>query len=155
MNCSCCGEVRDPAAMAALACHDDIKVCRVCIGWLRSQAGVPDSTPILPVRDIHEAIDFYQRAGFDGHVYDGGGFAFMERDGESVFDLDHVAHIDPAANRAGCYLIVADVEHWHAQLQASGLPVTPLENQPWGMREFTLTDPSGNHVRIGKSTPDS
>jgi uncharacterized glyoxalase superfamily protein PhnB len=155
MECYCCGEDRDPAAMAALACHDDIKVCRVCIGWLRSQAGVPDSTPILPVRDIDEALAFYDRAGFEGHAYEGGGFAFIERNDESVFDLDHVAHVDPSTNGAGCYLIVPDVENWHAQLQASGLPVTALEDQPWGMREFTLTDPSGNHVRIGKSTPDS
>jgi uncharacterized glyoxalase superfamily protein PhnB len=140
--------------MAALACHDDIKVCRVCIGWLRSQAGVPDSTPILPVRDIDEAVAFYPSAGFAGRVYEGGGFAFMERNDESVFDLDHVADVDPAANGAGCYLIVPDVDAWHAQLQASGLPVTALEDQPWGMREFTLTDPSGNHVRIGRSSPD-
>lgn len=99
MRCYCCGEERDPNAMAALACHNDIKVCRVCVGWLRSQAGVPDSTPILPVRHIDEALAFYKRAGFDGHPYEGGGFAFMERNDESVFDLDHVAHVDPCRQR--------------------------------------------------------
>ena len=70
-----------------------------------------------------------------------------------MFDLDHVAHLDPSTNAAGCYLIVPDVEDWHAKLHAAGLPVTPVEDQPWGMREFTLTDPSGNHVRIGRSSP--
>jgi uncharacterized glyoxalase superfamily protein PhnB len=70
-----------------------------------------------------------------------------------VFDLGHEPKIDPAANRAGCYLVVPDVEEWHATLDAAGLPVTALADQPWGMREFTLTDPSGNHVRIGRSTP--
>jgi uncharacterized glyoxalase superfamily protein PhnB len=29
--------------------------------------------------------------------------------------------------------------------------VTSVEDQPWGMREFTLTDPNGNNIRIGRS----
>jgi hypothetical protein len=70
----------------------------VCIGWLRAQSGVPDSTPILPVRDIDEAVTFYESAGFDARVYEGG----------------------PALGDAG----------------------------------FTLRDPSGNHVRIGRSADD-
>ena len=80
MECYCCGEDRDPSEVAPLACHDEIKVCRVCIGWLRSRAGIPDSTPILPVHDMDEALSFYERAGFDAEVYEGGGHAFIERD---------------------------------------------------------------------------
>lgn len=34
--------------------------------------------------------------------------------------------------------------------RAAALPVTPIADQPWGMREFTLTYPSGNDVRIGQ-----
>jgi len=41
---------------------------------------------------------------------------------------------------------------WHARLVAAGLSVTPIEDMPWGMHEFTLTDPSGNHIRVGRST---
>src|SRR6266536_5330952 len=44
------------------------------------------------------------------------------------------------------------VDAWHARMSAAGLPVTPLQEEPWGMREFTLTDPSGNHLRIGRAT---
>ena len=79
----------------------------------------------------------------------------MERNDESVFDLDHVGHVDapPASPEATSSSPTS--EDWYAQLQASGLPVTALEDQQWGIREFTLTDPSGNHIRIGKSTPDS
>ena len=35
-----------------------------------------------------------------------------------------------------------------------GLSVTPMDDMPWNMHEFTLTDPSGNHVRIGTPTED-
>ena len=114
------------------------------------------STPTLPVLDLKDAIDFYERAGFGVRVYKededdpGDGFAFVNYDGQSVFDLD-VVDTDPARNRAGCYLIVQDVDGWHARMAADGLPVTALEDQPWGMREFALTDPSGNKIRIGRS----
>lgn len=137
--------------MASLASDESVKLCRVCIGWLRNQAGVPDSTPTLPVQDLDQAVAFYESAGFDVRVYDGG-FAFVEYDGESVFDLDLCPQITRETNGAGCYIIVPNVDEWHADLTASGLPVTAVEDQPWGMREFTLTDPNGNNIRIGRST---
>jgi catechol 2,3-dioxygenase-like lactoylglutathione lyase family enzyme len=136
-----------------LPSRDDVRVCRDCVAWLAGKLGVV-STPTLPVTDLREATVFYERAGFGVRVYKedhddpGNGFAFVSYDDQSVFDLD-VVDIDPAANRAGCYLIVQDADAWHARMLADGLPVTSIEDQPWGMREFTLTDPSGNHVRIG------
>jgi hypothetical protein len=45
---------------------------------------------------------------------------------------------------------VPDPDDWHARMTAADLPVTPIADQPRGMREFALTDPSGNHVRIGR-----
>lgn len=150
--CSCCGEERPEADLTGLQCHPDTRLCRGCIGWLRATAGVPDATPILPTRDLDEAASFYAAAGFDVRRYEGGGFAFVERDEQSVFDLDHAPDLDTDANRAGCYLIVPDVDVWHEQLRVALLPVTDLEDQPWGMREFALTDPSGNQIRIGRST---
>jgi hypothetical protein len=154
VNCSCCGEEREQ--LAPLLCHDEIKVCRGCIGWLRANAGVVDSTPILPVVDMGAAVAFYERAGFDVHQYEGGGHAFVHYDDESVFDLG-VAEppLDRAANQAGCYLITRDADQWHTRMRDAGLDVTPLEAKPWGMTEFTLTDPDANSIRIGRSTDQS
>jgi hydroxymethylpyrimidine/phosphomethylpyrimidine kinase len=137
-----------------LPSREDLQLCRDCVEWLVGQVGVT-STPTLPVVDLPDAVAFYERAGCGVRVYragDGepGGFAFVDYDGQSVFDLDVVA-IDPARNGAGCYLIVKDADDWHARMTADGLPVTPIADQPWGMREFTLTDPFGNSVRIGRS----
>ena len=113
------------------------------------------STPTLPVVDMGEAVAFYERAGFEVRRYvdetgSPGDFAFVTYEDQSVFDLD-VYDIDPARNGAGCYLIVHGVDDWHARMDAERLPVTAVEDQPWGMREYTLTDPSGNHVRIGQN----
>jgi uncharacterized glyoxalase superfamily protein PhnB len=153
MECSCCGEDRDATAVAPLLCHDEIKICRTCIGWLMLRAGGVEVTPRLPVSDMRAATAFYETAGFDVRLYDDG-FAFVHLNDQSVFDLDLNDTTDPATNGAGCYIVTDDVDEWHDRLVAVGHPVTPVENMPWDMREFTLTDPSGNHIRIGKPTPD-
>jgi uncharacterized glyoxalase superfamily protein PhnB len=109
------------------------------------------------VLDLGEAAGFYERAGFGVRIYrdengdPGDGFAFVDFDEQSVFDLD-VVDMDPDRNGAGCYLIVQDADAWHDRMEAAGVPVIPVEDQPWGMREFTLTDPFGNNIRIGHST---
>ena len=70
-TCSCCGEEQN--RHVALQCHDDIKICPGCIGWLRASAGVIDSTPILPVIDMAASVAFYRASGFEVREYGGGG----------------------------------------------------------------------------------
>jgi Glyoxalase/Bleomycin resistance protein/Dioxygenase superfamily len=151
VKCACCGEKRDAAMLAPLLCHDEIKVCRVCAGWLMRRTGGVDVTPTLPVRDMSEATRFCEAAGFDVEQY-GDDFAFVHLDDQSVFDLDCIDGLDPATNHAGCYIITDDVDDWHERLAAAELQVSAIEDMPWGMHEFTLTDPSGNNIRIGRNT---
>ena len=139
--------------VAALLCHDEIKICRICVGWLMRRAGGVDVTPTLPISDMNLAVAFYETAGFQVRRYDDG-FAFVSLDDQSVFDLDLIATTDPATNGAGCYIVTDDVDAWHGRLVAAGLSVTPIDDMPWNMHEFTLTDPSGNRVRIGTPTED-
>ncbi len=143
--------------MVALPSRDDVALCRDCVEWLAARLGVM-STPTLPVVDMAEAVTFYERAGFGVRVWteaDGtpGGYAFVDFDGQSVFDLG-LEPIDPDRNGAGCYLNVTDPDAWHQRMAASGLPVGPINDQDYGMRDFTLTDPSGNRIRIGRSTEE-
>ena len=100
---------------------------------------------------MNDAVRFCVAAGFEVHKYDAG-FAFVHLGGQSVFDLDLIAGMDPATNHAGCYIIIADAEAWHGRLVAAGLPVSSIEDRPWGMREFTLTGPSGSNIRIGHNS---
>jgi uncharacterized glyoxalase superfamily protein PhnB len=114
------------------------------------------STPILPVADMVEAVAFYDRAGFDVRRYvdergEPGGYAFVTHDDQSVFDLGEETAMDPTRNHSACYLITQDADDWHARMRAAGLPVTDVSDQPWGMREYALTDPFGNHIRIGRN----
>lgn len=136
--------------LASLMCHDDVKVCRICAGWLLQRTGAVDVTPTLPVADMVEAVRFYEAAGFEIERYDDG-FAFVRLGDQSVFDLDLAAGMDDATNHAGCYVITVHADEWHRRFSAAGLPVTSIEDMPWGMREFTLTDLSGNKVRVGRN----
>lgn len=132
----------------ALQCHAEVKVCRRCVGWLRSQTAALDVTPTLPVTDLDEAIAFYEGLGFEVHRYHGGGFGFVHYDDESVFDLDQT-DVDPTTNRAGCYVVASDVDGWHRRVVAAGVLATDVAAQEWGMREFEFRDPNNNNIRIG------
>ena len=97
-----------------------------------------------------EATRFCEAAGFDVEQYSDD-FAFVHVNDQSVFDLDRIEGLDAATNHAGCYIITDEVDDWHARFAAVGLPITPIEDMPWGMHEFRLTDPSGNNIRVGRN----
>ena len=104
--------------------------------------------PIFPVRELEEASDFWTRAGLAVEHYDEG-YAFVLADGDELVHLALQPSLDPAANHSACYIHVDDVAGWHDRLSHAGLPVTPLREEPWGMTEFSVRDPSGNLVRVG------
>lgn len=54
-------------------------------------------------------------------------------------------------NAASCYLHVTNADSWHAALMDAGVGTGPITDQPWGMREFAVVDPSGNLIRIGQN----
>ena len=83
---------------------------------------------------MDEAVRFCEAAGLEVNRYDDG-FAFVQLEDQSVFDLDLIPDMSPAANHAGCYIITADVVDWHARLVSAGLQVSEIADQPWGMRE--------------------
>ncbi len=116
------------------------------------------SIPILPSRDLVRTRRLYERLGFQVGYFAPHGhdrYAIFTRGELEVHFFGH-PDLDPATNDAGCYWRVSDARAWHAQcaaleLGSAGIPrVTPLENKPWGMREFALVDEDGNLVRIGE-----
>lgn len=111
----------------------------------------PSVKPILPVADMPEAIGFYRGLGFEVVAYDDG-YAWVRHCGWELF---HLAAAEPSADRsdAALYLHVADADAWRASLVASGVDVAigTVADMPWGMREFSFTDPSGNVIRIGRN----
>jgi catechol 2,3-dioxygenase-like lactoylglutathione lyase family enzyme len=115
------------------------------------------SEPILPSRDLDETRAFYEALGFRAWFRGGGvnpQYEILSR-GHLVVHFFLERALNPSGNDAGCYLRVADADAFYdvcgvLNLPASGIPrVNPPRDEPWGMREFALLDPSGNLLRIG------
>ena len=114
------------------------------------------SEPILPARNLDETRAFYEKLGF---VSWHGGRGHWEYE---IFSRGHlVVHffaepgLIPGENETSCYWRVRDADRFYQELAGLNLPsegiprLTAPVDQPWGMREFALVDPSGNLIRIG------
>jgi len=108
-------------------------------------------TPILAVSDIRAAADFYIRVlGFelDWLWQDPPVHGAVRRDMVQI-----QLSLNPAAvSRASgiqCFLFVNAVDEIHAQHIAGGANIiSPIENKPWGLREYTVRDPWGHQLRF-------
>ena len=114
--------------------------------------------PILPARDLAETRAFYERLGFHAAGWwptQFGGYAILRR-GDLRMHFFAFADISPDQNYAQCYWRVQDVDALYAEFHAAGLSrsgtprLNPLEDRPWGMREFSTSDPNSNLVRVGQ-----
>ncbi len=110
---------------------------------------------ILPVGDIAAAVNFYDRAlGFAR-----GGLTHGADGAPSYADVRHGASVvmlvprrgDPAPASDGAttlYVYVADVDRVVAQAREVGVAITDPQDQPWGDRTATFTDPDGHRWTV-------
>ncbi|MEO6653122.1 MAG: VOC family protein [Ilumatobacteraceae bacterium] len=111
----------------------------------------PSVNPILPVADMEEASDFYRGLGFVVDAYDDQ-YAWVKHCGWEFLHLRQVTDLDPKANETTAYIHVADADAWRAAMYSTTAhreSVGVVADEPWGMREFTVADRSGNVVRFG------
>lgn len=110
--------------------------------------------PILPVRDLTRAIEFYEHLGFTAKRYrDGDFYAFIQRDGYELH-LSKTPELAPENNfvRVYFYLREGTAAALEAQCRASGMTIVePLAPREWKMNEFVLRDPDGNRLIFGES----
>lgn len=118
-----------------------------------SEGGQPVVAPILPARDFDETIRFYAPFGFAvASRYET--YLILRR---GAVELHFFAWSDlrPDTSYAGCYIRVPDVDACLDALSPPDLPRTgiprlvPVEDKPWGMREFALIDCNGSLIRVG------
>ena len=110
--------------------------------------------PILPVRDLTRAIEFYEQLGFTATRYrDGDFYAFIQRDGRELH-LSKTPELIPEHNlvRVYFYLREGTVSALEAECRIAGMTIVePLGAREWKMREFVLRDPDGNRLIFGES----
>jgi uncharacterized glyoxalase superfamily protein PhnB len=102
--------------------------------------------PLIPARDVEEAIAFYRdRIGFEFVFRDAepASYAGIRRDAVTLHL--YMSEDRYLAENASLRIAVDDVDALYAQCQAAGCvhPNGALERKPWGSREFSVLDPSG------------
>lgn len=105
--------------------------------------------PVLRVTDARAAAAWYQQIGFVQqweHQFEPGLplYVGLAR-GPMLLHLSE--HSGDARPGTLVYLSVDDVD-----AAAAALGVTELDDMPWG-RDFEVSDPDGNRLRIGSATP--
>jgi uncharacterized glyoxalase superfamily protein PhnB len=106
-----------------------------------SFAGQP--VPELPVADVERAQQYY-RDTFGFEI----GWLYPDKEIGAV-SLGEVAFFfrrrQPPFERAVHWVFAMDVDATYEEMKSSGANIVePLENKPWGLRQFTVDDLDGN-----------
>jgi catechol 2,3-dioxygenase-like lactoylglutathione lyase family enzyme len=123
--------------------------------------------PILPCRSIEETLAFYRALGFAVTFQQQrpNPYAVVERGGITLHFFSIKAY-DPAQSYSTCYISTTDVDALYdafstrlraalGKLPTRGLPrIGPLKDTSYGVRQFLVTDPGGNTLRIGQPIAD-
>ncbi|MET9726882.1 bleomycin resistance protein [Streptomyces zaomyceticus] len=123
--------------------------------------------PILPCPTLQPVLDFYTALGFEVtfRQKSPNPYAVVERGGIEL-QFFGLKQYDPASSISTCYVVTDDVdglyEAFRTGLKAAygriptrGLPrIGALKDMSYGVRQFLMTDPGGNCVRIGQPISD-
>jgi catechol 2,3-dioxygenase-like lactoylglutathione lyase family enzyme len=111
------------------------------------------------VRDIEQSTTFYERVLGFTRRHSSPGYAGVAR-GSATIGIGRLADLPSDhplrsgdSERLGLgvemVLEVDDVEGAFAAAKAVGHPIaSPLQDRPWGLRDFRLIDPDGYYIRI-------
>lgn len=110
---------------------------------------------VIAVRDLAATADFYRDAlGFEIHEFGDPGWRLLKKNSCEI-----MAGECPDAPPAGtlgdhsyfAYLVVDDVDACCEQARRAGAElVKPLQDEPWGMREFGVRTVDGHRIMLGQ-----
>ncbi len=121
-----------------------------------SNTTITEIKAFVPAKDFELSKCFYQDIGFT-LASDTEGVAYFYH-GNCSFLLQDFYQAEHA-NNFMMHILVEDIYAWHQQLETSGIAekyqvrMSQVEEQPWGMLDFVLFDPSGVLWRIGQNLP--
>ncbi|EPH39710.1 VOC family protein [Streptomyces aurantiacus] len=121
------------------------------------------TVPMLPCVTVQPIVDFYTALGFEATFLQKSPYAYavVER-GAVELHFFGMKRYDPAESISGCYVFTDEVDTLHAAFRAGlkaaygkipsrGLPrIGPVKDMSYGVRQFLMTDPAGNCIRVGQ-----
>lgn len=122
-----------------------------------SNLRVTEVKAFVPAKNFERSKSYYRDIGFT-LASEGGGVAYFHAGNASFLLQDFCA--DGLAENFMMHLLVEDVDAWWNRIDESGVAekygvtLTPIELQPWRMRDFCLTDPSGVLWRVGQNVAE-
>ncbi|AXK36142.1 VOC family protein [Streptomyces armeniacus] len=119
--------------------------------------------PLLPCHQIQPVVDFYTALGFETTFLQKSPYAYavVER-GPVQLQFFAMKGYDPAQSYSGCYVLTDGVDALFAdfrrglkaaygRIPSRGLPrIGPVKDMSYGVRQFLMTDPGGNSIRVGQ-----
>jgi uncharacterized glyoxalase superfamily protein PhnB len=109
------------------------------------------ATPVLASLDIGRSVDFFcTHLGFSSLYAQQGAYAVIVRDAVSIhFWSCSDRHV---AQNTSCRVRVEGIDALFLHCKSLGIvhPNAPLEDKPWGSREFSVVDPDGNVVTFSQ-----
>jgi len=110
---------------------------------------------VLAVRDLERSTEYLKRVlGFEDEPIAAPGWRFIGRDGCRI-RLGHCPDTAPAAaigdHSYFAYLMTNDARQLFDRAVAAGAEVrAPIEDKPWGIREFCIALPEGHRIVVGQ-----
>src|SRR5262245_1633929 len=104
---------------------------------------ISQPVPELPVEDVERAQKYYRDVlGFEiGWLDPDKDIGAVSRDDVVIFFRRTTVPFAPAVH----WVFAHDVDESYRELKASGANIVePLEQKPWGLRQFTVDDLDGN-----------
>jgi catechol 2,3-dioxygenase-like lactoylglutathione lyase family enzyme len=173
-RCGCCGRAVRVGRLVELSNTPGVFVCDQCalwaarrstrmpvirldpraaLRWLRSRGRtwrpVAKAIPILPSADLDRTSAYYRTFGME-EVARYEGYLLM---GFRGVELHFISRDSTDAGEA--FILVPDAGRLWKQLKSQGAAgLGPVEDRSHGLREFVVTDPDGNRIRVGSPIPD-
>ncbi|MER6911091.1 VOC family protein [Streptomyces sp. NPDC000594] len=122
--------------------------------------------PLLPCRTqlLPSVVDFYTALGFETTFFQKSPYPYaVVEHGTIELQFFGMKEYDPAESYSGCYILTeavdalyetfrAGLKEMYGKVPVRGLPrIGPLKDMSYGVRQFLMTDPTGNSIRVGQT----
>ena len=141
--------------------HPDQPICHDCLGGLNGQRDgqlelvsgswlVRGFEPIFKVANVARSVAWFERAGFEVSFHDDS-YALAYRDRDLTIHLAQAGGDDIAGQ--ALYIRCQDAERVSEEWRRAGIEVEGPQDEDYGRREGSITDPDGNVIRFGSAIP--
>ena len=105
--------------------------------------------PVLQVGDLNRSLKYYTEVLGFAEEFRFGEYAGV-KNGEAILHLcAHTIHQRPVGGGTA-FIFCDEVNDYFEQIKKNGAMVkVEPEDRPYGMRDFVILDPDGNHLSFG------